>query len=122
MNAFVWAGVALATSLAPAPANTNPEPATPAAATAVQMQPPMNSLDFAFYNCEGAAMQVMYDGDAPTHATLVTSDNKKYVLARAPAASGVQFASGPVKFWTDRKSVVVEGTKLPVRNCRMKAQ
>lgn len=123
MRVHSFFGAALASLVASAAlADPTPPPPSPVVATAAaQIQPPMNSLDFAFYECDGAALQVMYDGDAPTHATLVTSDNRKYALARAASASGVQFAGGGVKFWTDRKSIAVEGTRIPIRGCKLKA-
>ena len=94
-----------------------------AAATPKAMQPPMNSFDFAFYTCDGAgAFQVSYDSETPKTATLtINENNKQYVLNRQPSANGVQFASGPAKFWTDGHTVVVEGAAAPLRNCRRKA-
>jgi membrane-bound inhibitor of C-type lysozyme len=47
-------------------------------------------------------------------------DGKHHALKRSPSPSGVQFTGGGVKFWTDGKTVVVEGTKSPFKNCRMK--
>jgi membrane-bound inhibitor of C-type lysozyme len=94
--------------------------ATPAIADPA-MQPPMNDFDFAFYTCDGGAFQIAYDSDTPTTAKLTTSDrNKQYVLARKPAADGVQFSGAAARFWTDGKKVVVEGTATPLRNCKKK--
>ncbi|MGH3426590.1 MAG: MliC family protein [Mycobacteriales bacterium] len=85
-------------------------------------QPPMNTFDFAFYDCAaGGAFQVTYDSDTPKTATMTTNDdNKQYVLTRIDVANGVAFSSGPTKFWTDGKSVAVEGTSKPLKNCKMK--
>ena len=118
MNALFWLGAALATSLLASPALADPMP--PATSGSPGMQPPMNSLDFAFYDCDGADVQVMYDSDTPAEATLITSGGRKYQLKRSPSEKGVQFASGSVKFWTDRHAVVVEGTPIPIRNCKLK--
>jgi hypothetical protein len=120
MNPLFWLGAALAISLLASPALA--DPTAPATTGPPQMQPPMNSLDFAFYDCDGADVQVMYDSDTPSLATLVTSGGRKYELKRSPAEKGVQFVKGPVKFWTDRHSVEVEGTPIAIRNCKLKAR
>jgi membrane-bound inhibitor of C-type lysozyme len=84
-----------------------------------QMQPPMNDFYEAFYTCEGGAFLVSYDSETPASATLTTSDkNKKYQLKRASAPTGVKFAGDTAKFWTDGKTVQVEGTAAPLRNCK----
>lgn len=90
---------------------------------AASMQPPMNNLNFAFYNCaNGGAFQISYDSDTPTTATMTSNDqNKQYVLTRTPSANGVQFSNGAAKFWTNGKTVVVEGTRQPLNDCKMKA-
>ena len=91
-------------------------PAQPAA-----MQPPMNNFDFAFYTCQAGAFEIDYDSETPAHATLVTGDrSRKHELDRAPSPSGVQFAGKGVKFWTDGKRVLVEGTATPLQNCHLK--
>jgi membrane-bound inhibitor of C-type lysozyme len=93
-----------------------------AAAAPRPAQPPMNNFDYAFYTCDGgASFEVTYDSETPKTATLTTNDNdKQYVLARQPVADGVQFASGPAKFWTNGQKVVVDGTARPLQDCRMK--
>jgi len=84
-------------------------------------QPPMNSLDFAYYVCDAGAFEIDYDSDTPTHATIITSNhNQRFELNRAAATNGVQFAGGGVKFWTDGKKVLVEGVQPPLQNCRLK--
>jgi membrane-bound inhibitor of C-type lysozyme len=95
--------------------------AGPAAAQA-PMQPPMNDFNQAFYRCEGGgAFMMSYDSEQPTTADMAANDDAKHhALKRTPAPSGVQFTGGGVKFWTDGKSVVVEGTKSPFKNCKMK--
>lgn len=85
------------------------------------MQPPMNTFDFAFYTCDAGAFEIDYDSDTPTQATIVTSNhNQKHELTRTPSQTGVQFAGGGVKFWTDGKKVLVEGAAIPLDNCRLK--
>ena len=93
------------------------------AAGAPSMQPPMNNFNSAFYDCaSGGAFLIAYDSDTPTTATMTTSDsNKQYVLTRKPAPDGVQFTNGPARFWTDGKTVVVEGTSQPLKGCKMKS-
>jgi membrane-bound inhibitor of C-type lysozyme len=94
------------------------------ASVASPQQPPMNNFDFAFYTCaEGGAFQISYDSDTPTKATLTTSlNNTQYELVRAPVDQGVQFSKGAVKFWTDGKTVVVDGTKARFKDCKRKGQ
>jgi membrane-bound inhibitor of C-type lysozyme len=84
------------------------------------MQPPMNDFNEAFYVCDGANFAVSYDSDTPTAATLTTSNAKKYDLKRTTAPSGVQFTEDPVKFWTDGKTVVVQGAGGSFQNCKRK--
>ena len=98
--------------------------ARPAAAAPPKLQPPMNDFDFAFYVCEGrGSFQITYDSEAPKNATMTTSDNNKtYALTRKTVANGVEFANGPVRFWTDgHNKVVVEGTATPMQACTRKA-
>lgn len=85
-------------------------------------EPPMNDFNFTYYTCDnGAAFQMSYDSNAPTEATLTTSNNnKQYHLKRAPVGSGAQFSNGQVTFWTDGSSVVLKGTELSFSNCRPK--
>lgn len=97
---------------------------TAADEAAKPMQPPMNDFGFAFYNCaDGGAFQIIYDSpDAPSRATMITNDNnRKYELARTPDATGAAFAKGATKFWTNGKSVLVEGTSQPLKSCKLKA-
>src|SRR5215469_13676448 len=90
-----------------------------AAKAAPQMQPPMNNFDFAYYTCAGGAFQIAYDSDKPTLATMTTSDNNRHIdLTRKPTADGVQFANGAVSFWTDGKTVMVQGTAAQLQNCK----
>ena len=85
------------------------------------MQPPMNSLQFAFYNCAAGAFEIEYDSDTPTQATMITSDhNRRYELKRVTSASGVEFSGSGVKFWTDGKKVSVEGAKPLLEHCKRK--
>ena len=87
------------------------------------MQPPMNTFDFAFYDCAAGAFEIDYDSDTPTEATIVTSNhNQKYALTRVASQAGVQFTGHGVKFWTDGKKVLVEGTAIPLENCRLKGK
>lgn len=93
-----------------------------AASGAPKMQPPMNSFDFAYYNCTGGAFQIAYDSATPTSATMTTSDgNRRFELARKPTSEGVQFANGAVRFWTDGKTVVVQGTAAQLQDCKLQA-
>jgi membrane-bound inhibitor of C-type lysozyme len=112
MKAITLARTALVVSLFSIPAM-----AAPAA------QPPMNDFRQAFYNCDnGAAFLMAYDGARPRSATMTTSNNnKEYPLKREQTSSGVEFASGPVKFWTDGQEVRVEGTELTLQNCKLKS-
>jgi membrane-bound inhibitor of C-type lysozyme len=105
-----WAAVALALV------------AWPALAQAPEAQPPMNDFNQAFYRCEGGgAFMMSYDSDQPTSAEMATNGEvQHHKLKRAPSASGVQFSGGGVKFWTDGKSTIVEGTKSPFKNCKTK--
>lgn len=86
------------------------------------LQPPMNDFNSAFYNCaNGAAFSISYDSDTPTTATMTTNDqNRAYTLKRTQVANGVQFSNGAAKFWTDGRSVLVEGTRQPLKDCKMK--
>ena len=82
-------------------------------------QPPMNDFYEAFYTCESGAFLVSYDSDTPASATMTTSGkNKRYALKRTPAPTGIKFSSETAKFWTDGKTVAVEGTDSPLRNCK----
>jgi membrane-bound inhibitor of C-type lysozyme len=94
-----------------------------AALAATPMQPPMNDLNFAFYTCDGpGAFQISYDSAAPKVATMTTNDNnKQYVLTRKRGADGAQFSNGAARFWTDGRTVVVEGTATRLENCKRKA-
>jgi membrane-bound inhibitor of C-type lysozyme len=85
-------------------------------------QPPMNDFYQAFYICEAGAFLIEYDSDKPSTATLVTGNNKRIAMKRTSAPSGVRFAGGAARFWTDGKAVTVEGSGAPFRNCRMKAR
>jgi membrane-bound inhibitor of C-type lysozyme len=89
---------------------------------AATMQPPMDSFSDAFYTCDNhGAFQVSYDAPKPTMVTMTTSnDNTQYHLKRTLVAKGVEFTSGGVDFWTDGKTVVVKGTKIPLQNCQFK--
>lgn len=84
--------------------------------------PPMDGFNDAFYTCDnGAAFAMSYDSNAPTSATMTTSnDNDRHQLKKTPVARGVEFAGGAIKFWTDGQSVVVDGTQVPFRDCRLK--
>lgn len=92
------------------------------AVAAPGQQPPMNSFNSAFYTCsEGGAFSVSYNSERPTEATITTSNNNhKYDLKRTQVAGGVQFSNDTVKFWTDGKAVVLEGTAMPYRECKIK--
>lgn len=91
------------------------------ASAASPKQPPMNNFDFAYYTCaDGGAFQMSYDSSTPKTATLTTSNNnRRYELERTPVDQGAQFAKGPIKFWTDGKSVVVDGTQVAFRKCKL---
>jgi membrane-bound inhibitor of C-type lysozyme len=85
------------------------------------VQPPMNDFYEAFYTCEGGAFLISYDSETPEKATLTTNlKAKKYELKRAPAPSGVKFSGEALRFWTDGKTVTVEGAETPLKNCKMK--
>ena len=86
------------------------------------MQPPMNNFMQAFYTCDnGGAFMISYHGNPAASATMTTSnDNKRYPLKRTKVASGVQFDGGGVKFWTDAKTVTVDGTQTVFRNCQIR--
>ncbi|HEX2816736.1 MAG TPA: MliC family protein [Phenylobacterium sp.] len=87
------------------------------------MQPPMNDFYEAFYNCEGGAFLVSYDSDMPERATVTTNLRaKKYELKRAPTATGVKFSGEAARFWTDGKTVTLEGTETPLKNCKIKGR
>jgi membrane-bound inhibitor of C-type lysozyme len=92
------------------------------AAAESSMQPPMNSFNYAYYNCDnGGAFLISYNGPAPTKATMTTSnDNKSYVLKRTPVDKGVKFSGAVASFWTDDMTVVVNGTQKPILNCKIK--
>jgi hypothetical protein len=93
----------------------------PPAAAAAPKQPPMNDFNFAFYTCDGAAFQVAYDSNTPTTATLTTSrDNQRYVLTRTSSGE-LQFAKAGVKFQPSGRSAVVQGTKGPLKDCKLKS-
>jgi membrane-bound inhibitor of C-type lysozyme len=93
-----------------------------AVAQPAPMQPPMNDFNQAFYKCDGGgAFMMSYDSDQPTTAEMAANDdNKHHALKRTPSPSGVQFTGGGVKFWTDHKTVIVEGTKTAFKNCKTK--
>lgn len=86
------------------------------------MQPPMNNFNEAYYTCDAdGAFLISYDSNKATTATITTSNNnKRYALKRAAVATGAQFSGDGVKFWTDGKMVVVEGTQIPLLNCKLK--
>ncbi|WP_309604232.1 MliC family protein [Phenylobacterium sp.] len=114
MNALRVAGAAFGLWLAgAAPALAQPEAA---------MQPPMNDFTQAFYRCDGGlAFMISYDSERPTTADMMTNDDgRHYALKRTTAPSGVQFSGGGARFWTDGKTVVVEGTKSAFKNCKIK--
>jgi membrane-bound inhibitor of C-type lysozyme len=83
------------------------------------MQLPMNDFYEAFYTCENGAFLVSYDSDMPTTATLTSSpNNKHFVLKRSPSATGAQFSNGADKFWTDGRTVTLDGADLRFKNCK----
>jgi membrane-bound inhibitor of C-type lysozyme len=86
------------------------------------VQPPMNQFYSAFYTCDGGgAFMVAYDSDKPETATMTTSNNNKtYTLKRSQVSSGAEFSDGATKFWTDGKTVTVDGTVQPYLNCKLK--
>jgi len=105
-------GAALAACVAAGPATA-----------ASSIQPPMNTFNSAFYTCdEDGAFMISYDSDKPQNASVTTSGSQKpYKLKRDTVTDGVQFSDGTVKFWTDGKTALVDGTQVPFRNCKMKA-
>jgi membrane-bound inhibitor of C-type lysozyme len=111
MRTLLKVGAAVAAGMVAGPAMAAPAP-----------QPPMNSLNNAFYNCDdNAAFLMAYDKTRATTATMTTSNNnKQYMLKRAPVAMGVQFNGDTVKFWTDGDKVTVEGTEVTLTNCKLK--
>ena len=113
MNALRMVCAAVSLALIAAPARAQP------AATA---QPPMNDFTQAFYRCDGGlAFMMSYDSEQPTTADMTTNDDgKHYALKRTTSPSGVQFAGGGARFWTDGKTVVVEGTRSAFKNCKIK--
>jgi membrane-bound inhibitor of C-type lysozyme len=86
------------------------------------MQPPMTEFNQAFYTCEGGgAFMMSYDSEQPTTAEMTNNaDGKHHQLKRTQAASGVEFKGAAMRFWTDGKTVVVEGASAPFKNCRKK--
>ena len=108
----------LALGLAAGPVLAQAPPAPPAASSGVQ--PPMNDFNQAFYRCDGgAAFNMNYDSDQPTKVELTANDGSKPVdLKRTPSPSGVEFTAGAEKFWTDGKTVTVEGAKTAFKNCK----
>jgi membrane-bound inhibitor of C-type lysozyme len=123
MNAFssvmtsrVLAALAcgLALGVAAGPALAQAPPAPPGA------QPPMNDFYQAFYRCDGGgAFSLNYDSDQPTKVELTANDGAKAMdLKRAASPSGFEFTAGAAKFWTDGKTVVVEGAKTALKNCK----
>lgn len=96
---------------------------SPLAATASPKQPPMNNFNFAFYTCaDGSAFQVTYDSTTPTKATLTTNNNnRQYVLTRTSSAAGLQFAKGPVSFQPNGRTALIQGTKTPLKGCKLKS-
>jgi len=118
MRLGLLASVVLAAGLLARPAPADAPASAPAPAP---MQPPMNTFDYAYYDCEAGAFEIDYDSDTPTQATIITS-NQKYALTRTASSSGVEFAGRGVKFWTDGKKVSVQGTAIPLANCRLKGK
>lgn len=109
MNAWSMAAAALAAGVL-----------ATAAAAENSPQPPMNDFYQAFYICEGAAFLIEYDSDKPSKATIITGNNKRVEMKRIPTSAGVQFSGPAARFWTDGKTVTVEGSAAPFKNCRMK--
>ncbi|WP_394762513.1 MliC family protein [Phenylobacterium sp.] len=93
-----------------------------AAVAAAPMQPPMNDFAQAFYKCDGGdAFMMSYDAEDAKTATLAGNhDNKHHELKRIPSDSGVQYAGDHVTFWTDGKTVRVDGA-LAFKNCKLKS-
>jgi membrane-bound inhibitor of C-type lysozyme len=123
MNALPKGFAALALCLAaalaagPSPGQTPAPAPAPASASA---QPPMNDFYQAFYRCDGGgAFNLNYDSDQPTKVELTANDGSKALaLARKPSSAGFEFTAGSGKFWTDGKTVLVEGTKTALKNCK----
>lgn len=110
MKAVFLARAALAAAMISAPAMAAPV-----------AQPPMNDFRQAFYNCDNdAAVLMAYDAAKPKAATMTTNGNKEHALKRVATQTGVQFADGAVKFWTDGEAVTVEGVETPLTNCKRK--
>jgi len=120
MNALPRVCAALLLGLIAAPAVA--QPAAPSKTAATTVQPPMNDFNQAFYRCDGGlAFMMSYDSDTLAAADMLTNDDgRHYALKRTSAPSGVQFAGGGARFWTDGKTVVVEGTKSSFKNCKTK--
>ncbi len=97
------------------------QPASPPAAAA-GFQPPMNDFTQAFYRCDGGlAFMMSYDDEKPKTADMLTNDDgRHYALKRTASQNGAEFAGGGARFWTDGKTVVVEGAKSAFKNCKMK--
>ncbi len=114
MNALPIACAALSLGLVAAPALAQP---------AASAQPPMNDFTQAFYRCDGGlAFMMSYDSEQPKTADMATNDDgRHYELKRTTAPSGVQFSGGGARFWTDGKTVIVEGTKASFKNCKIKS-
>jgi hypothetical protein len=83
----------------------------------------MNDFNQAFYNCDaGASFMISYDDKPPAKASMTTNTGSRtFQLTRNPAEPGVQFEGEGVRFWTDGKTVRVEGTAKPFHNCKLKA-
>jgi membrane-bound inhibitor of C-type lysozyme len=86
-------------------------------------QPPMDQFNNAFYNCDNnGAFLMSYDSSKPKTAAMTTSNNsKRYEMKRTDAPTGVKFSSGDTSFWTDGTTVTVEGTEVPLQNCKIKS-
>ena len=94
--------------------------AAPALAQAPK-QPPMNDFNDAFYICDNdASFQMSYESETPQAATLTTKSNKRFELKRAQSADGVQFIGSGATFWTDGKTLKIEGVDASLRNCKLK--
>ena len=96
-------------------------PISAAAIAAEPAQPPMNDFSQAFYKCDGGdAFMMSYDAEDAKTATLTGNhDNKRRELKRSPSDSGFLYKGDQVTFWTDGKSVRVEGA-VAFKNCKMK--
>ncbi len=95
----------------------------PSASADTPIQPPMNSFGLGLLQLRPGvrSFQMSYDSDTPTAATMTTNDNNKtYELKRTDSPTGVTFAAGPTKFWTDGKTVQVQGTSQSMINCKLK--